>query len=57
MEETTGQGGRRAQKAKRKASQEERNQVSAFDHFHPLLCENIVRIYRSKTTVLLIVST
>ena len=52
MEETTGQGGRRAQKAKRKASQEERNQVSAFDHFHPLLCENIVRINRSKPSVL-----
>ena len=52
MEETTGLGGRRAQKAKRKASQEERNQVSAFDHLHPLSCENIARINRSKPRVL-----
>ena len=42
MEETKGQGGRRAQKAKRKASQEERNQVRAFDYFYQLLCENIM---------------
>ena len=52
MEETKGKGRRGTQKAKRKASQEERNQVSAFDHLHPLSCENIARINRSKPRVL-----
>ena len=56
MEETTGQGGRRAQKAKGETSQEERNQVSAIGHLYQLLCENIIGIYRSKPTVLWIVS-
>jgi hypothetical protein len=35
MEETTGQGGRRAQKAKRKASQEERNQCRTRKEIGP----------------------
>ena len=52
MEETKGQGGRRAQKAKGETSQEERNQVRAFDYLYRLLCENIIRVYRSKSTVL-----
>ena len=52
MEETKGQGGRRAQKAKGETSQEERNQVRAFDYLYQLLWENTMRANRSKPTVL-----